>query len=44
MKIRQIGLKDRHKGAILYGKWLDTGKLMLPRRAVAMMLRAKKAR
>lgn len=44
MKIRQIGLKNRHRAAVLYGKWLDAGKLMLPRRSVAMMLRAKKAR
>lgn len=42
-KLKQISLKDRHKGALLYGKWLDTGKLVLPRRAVAMMMRRKKA-
>ena len=42
MKMQQIANRDRVKGATLYGKWLSAGKLVLPRRVLSMMTRARR--
>lgn len=42
LKIRKLAERDRVMAARLYGQWLETGKTVLPRRAVDMMVRHRR--